>query len=322
MVVPFDIDLSSYAQAREQGAFYNVENAVYLRLSGETRVDYLQRQTTNDIHTLSPDHVMHTVLTNPSARILDVLALIPDTGSEAIGVLPLVDRGLDTLAYFKGRIFFNDKVKFDDLSEQVAQVALLGQSNAAMLADLGIETHLEQDSIVRFLHTDIELTAYRVNAHLVNLLVPTQVLETVLSVLRHGRGAEIDAAIYEVLRVEYGLPGPSEMSESYTPLEIGLGAYISDSKGCYTGQEVIARQITYDKVTKKLVGVRSDEPIKVGVSLRLDGKKVGNVTSNVVSPTFGPVSLAVLKNDATEPGTEILTPDGHTAIVSTLPFHN
>ena len=102
------------------------------------------------------------------------------------------------------------------------------------------------------------------------------------------------------------------MSEAYTPLEVGLQAAISDSKGCYTGQEIIARQITYDKVTQQLRILRMEKPLEPGAQVRVEGKKAGVLTSAAESPQFGPVGLAVLKRPHHEIGTlvELETVDG------------
>ena len=96
----------------------------------------------------------------------------------------------------------------------------------------------------------------------------------------------IDA--YEAVRVRYGVPvhGP-EMGEPYNPLEAGLIGSIDFAKGCYIGQEVIARLDTYQKVQKRLVSLRfsPEADPSVGVDLQDDGKPVGTVTSAVRVPT-------------------------------------
>jgi folate-binding protein YgfZ len=99
------------------------------------------------------------------------------------------------------------------------------------------------------------------------------------------------------MRVEAGLPAAgAELSEDYTPLEAGLAAAISSTKGCYTGQEVLARQITYDKVTQHLCGLRLTRRAQPGGRVWApDGSPVGRVTSAATSPRFGEIALAVVK---------------------------
>jgi folate-binding protein YgfZ len=115
-----------------------------------------------------------------------------------------------------------------------------------------------------------------------------------------------------------------ELIEDYTPLEIGYQNMISESKGCYTGQEIIARQITYDKITKNLVGMKLDRYVDVGSSLIAGEKSVGTLTSVVQSPRFGIIGLGVVRRQFCELGTKLIVPDapdaGIIAEVSKLPF--
>ncbi len=308
-----------YHQARASIAVFIDERSMYLRLTGETRVDYLQRQTTNDITKLSDGAVMHTVLTNPSARILDVLTLLPEANRDSIGVIPLPDRGAETLAHFNSRIFFNDKVKFEDVSDTLTQLTVIGHS-FTLLTSLDLTLPKKLDDVITSQVADATVTLYQTAPQQIHIIVDASSRSDVLAALNTTGVIEVPEPIYNVLRVECGLAGPSEMTESYTPLEIGLRDYISDDKGCYTGQEVIARQITYDKVTKQLVGLTSGRMLEPGTELRADGRRVGYVTSSVESPMFGPIALAVVKNAAASTDTHMESEQGVIATVTHLPF--
>ena len=90
------------------------------------------------------------------------------------------------------------------------------------------------------------------------LLAPTPAAEAVRGTILRAGAAPLPEDAYQVLRVEAGVPAPgAELTEDVTPLEAGLRRFCDDHKGCYTGQEIIARQITYDKVTDHLVEVPS-----------------------------------------------------------------
>ena len=95
----------------------------------------------------------------------------------------------------------------------------------------------------------------------------------------------------------------AELTEDYTPLEIGLGAYVADDKGCYTGQEVIARQTNYDKITQRLVGLEMASETQPATRLWAEGKSVGKITSTARSPRFGHIALAVVKRPYDRVGT-------------------
>jgi folate-binding Fe-S cluster repair protein YgfZ len=86
---------------------------------------------------------------------------------------------------------------------------------------------------------------------------------------------------------------------------MNLDVAISSVKGCYTGQEIIARQITYDKVTRRLVGLRLESPVDPMVAIQVDGRTVGAITSVAASPRWGLIALAVIKRPHHEPGTAV-----------------
>jgi folate-binding protein YgfZ len=132
----------------------------------------------------------------------------------------------------------------------------------------------------------------------------------------------LSAEAYNVLRIEAGRPGPAqELTSDYTPLEANLDRAISSIKGCYSGQEVIARQITYDKVARRLVGLRLAAPVAVGAAVTVEGRTVGTITSAAESPQFGAIALAVVRRPHFEPQTNVIVGDGGVAgEVVALPF--
>ena len=126
---------------------------------------------------------------------------------------------------------------------------------------------------------------------------------------------------YQVRRIELGRPEPgAELTGEYSPLEAGLAWACAENKGCYTGQEIIARQITYDKVTRVLVGLVGDAPLSPGASLSADGRDVGTITSTAYSPLLGaPIALAIVKRPHDVPGSELQS-EGKSVRVTALPF--
>ena len=132
----------------------------------------------------------------------------------------------------------------------------------------------------------------------------------------------IGTATWEILRVEQGLPLLGrELTQDYNPWEAGLGRAIHLDKGCYIGQEVIARLDTYDKVKQHLVGLRlsTTKLPPTGQPLRDGAREVGRITSAVHSPSLGPIALAYVRRSACAEGT-VLDADGAQATVVSLPF--
>ena len=227
------------------------------------RLAFLQRQTTNDVTLLSPSRSILTVLTNPAGRILDALLLIHES-DEGIGMLTLPGQAGETSRYLKSRIFFRDQVSLTDASSEVAQFDLGGPAAPGLLAGLGIPVSPEPGEVlagkiegvtVQVIGTPgFSRAGYR-------LLVHTVDCERLEAALVGREAIQLSEANYHILRVENGLPAAgSELTGDYTPLEVGLETTISTTKGCYTGQEVIARQMNYDKVTQHLVVLRLQAP--------------------------------------------------------------
>ncbi len=322
-----DISLSGYDAALTGAAFYHVPAPGLLRIAGKDRLDFVQRQTTNDARALTTDRALLTVLTAPTARILDVWRLLVAPGEEALEAITLPGRGALTAQYLARRIFFMDKVTVADASADHAQLEVLGPAAGDCLAGAGIEALPGPGGVV---------TA-RLDGAALRLLGPEEAFASgylalgapeVIAALA-GRlatwGAHLlDSAAYDILRVEAGLPGSAgELTDAYTPLEANLDRAIHSAKGCYTGQEIIARQITYDKITRRLVALRLAKPVAPGAAVTVEGRGAGEVTSAAVSPRFGPLALAVIKRPHFAPGTAIsVAVDGGSVAgtVVALPF--
>lgn len=317
--------LTGYDAAREGVAFWRVPDPGWLVIAGDDRADFVQRQTTNDVRRLGPGVALPTVLTSATARILDVWRLVMD--GAAIGVITLPGRGAATARYLQRRIFFMDKVTVTDASDSLAQIDLIGPGAVDALAALGLPEAPAPDAVAEIEGPGETVRAIGQSGALGlgwRLLVPRAALDALENRLAEAGARPLTASAYEVVRVEAGLPAAGrELIDAYTPLEIGLRAAVHEAKGCYTGQEVIARQITYDKITRQMVGLRLDRPVQPGAAVQVEGRGAGEVTSAVASPRFGPIALAVIKRPHFTPGTGVtVSAEGEPARgeVVALPF--
>lgn len=138
-----------------------------------------------------------------------------------------------------------------------------------------------------------------------------------------GRGATVvSGQTAEIVRVERGRPRYGvDMDESTIPQEAGLNERaVSFTKGCYVGQETVARLYYRGKPNRLLRGLRLSEPVSAGAELRLGEKPVGRLSSSVLSPTFGPIGLGLVRREA-QPGASVSVADGDAvATVVDLPF--
>ncbi len=118
---------------------------------------------------------------------------------------------------------------------------------------------------------------------------------------------------YNIFRIERGIPAvPNEINDFNNPLEIGLGSDVSFTKGCYIGQEVIARLDTYDKVQRSLKGITSDtdKGLTDNASIIYESKEIGKITSSVYSPNLKKnIALGLIKNEFNKNGLSVFTKD-------------
>ncbi len=128
----------------------------------------------------------------------------------------------------------------------------------------------------------------------------------------------------EVRRIEAGLPRYGvDVSEDYFPFEANLERAISMTKGCYVGQEVVARAAARGHANKRLAGIQlsGEGPVAPGAAVSSPARPdAGTITSSTVSPVFGPIALAYLHKSSWDPGTALTIGD-RTGVVVPIPLH-
>jgi len=305
--------------------YYQIDGSGCLRISGPDRLVFLQRQTTNDLELLTSGRSLVTVLTSPTGRILDVLWVIEEN-NEAFLVVTLPGQVQQTTDFLNSRIFFTDKVSVENISHDFVQIDPIGSRTQDFLQELGFQHEIEPGQIMTAKLGD---TPIRVLFHQglgSRILVASTQTDLVIDILKEKDFLPLSAGEFEIMRIEKGIPAAGhELVEDYTPLEIGYHWAISDSKGCYTGQEVIARQVNYDKITRQLTGLTTSSIPNIDSTLyaRENNQPVGKITSAVQSPRFGSIALSVVKRPYNEPGSDLFLKDGDREIeaeIHTLPF--
>ena len=287
--------------------FHAIEGAGLVRILGETRQDYLQRQSSNDIGLLSSISALPNILTAPTGKILEIFTVIDD-GDGYMLATPAA-RGSSLSSYFQARIFFNDQVEIHDNSKDWIQFKLIGSQWIEIFSNLfKIEINAQLNSVsvesigeweLRFI---VEKNIGIEPSFL--LLAPSEAGPKLKSIFDENGAINMGDSEMEALRISSATLGPGEIFGDFTPFEIGLDDRVSSSKGCYPGQEVLARQITYDKVTRSLVKLTANGPAAVGMNVLGEGKIVGKVTSANPKET-GSFALAVVKKPFNKPGAKI-----------------
>lgn len=272
-----------------------------LQLKGEDRSRFLHNQTTNNINSLQPGQGCDTVFVNSTGRTLDLATAYAT--EDAILVLVSPNRRGQLMQWMDRYIFPMDKVELADISGDNAIFALLGSESDSLVKHLGGEsivgepegTHLlvqmGENSIRIAVGSGLALPGY-------TLIVPVGAAAQIWSKLTELGAIPLGDRVWEQLRILQGRPVPDkELTEDYNPLEAGLWKAISFDKGCYIGQETIARLNTYKGVKQRLWGVKLNAPVAAGTPVTVAGDKVGVLTSYTQTDT-GSFGLAYVRTKA------------------------
>jgi folate-binding protein YgfZ len=317
---------AGYWAGRTGAALRDEGDHARLWLGGEDRNAFLQRTSTNDMRLL-PGQGTVTVLTSPTARIQAALTVL----AMPAGLLLLAGPGQGPALFntLRTQIFFNDKVTLEGRGGALAQFNLLGPQAAGLLGALaGDVADLPLFGWRTLPIAGVDVTVQRhegLGSAGYTLLIPTPAVLAVKDALLRGGAVALPDDAYHTLRVEAGVPASgSELTEQVNPLEAGLARFCNQHKGCYTGQEIIARQITYDKVTTHLVGLLLDELAAPQAKLMAEARPAGWISSAVHSIALDrPIALGFVRRPHHEPGTRLAVQAGDhvvAATVAALPF--
>lgn len=316
-----------YQAALHGTALYDASTDGHIWMRDRDRAALLHRLSTNDINALQPGQGTQTVLTNHNGRIIALLTVHALDDQMLIVTGP--QQGATVFNLLRKNIFFNDKVKLEQASADLGQFLLYGPQSAALLqelsgtpvADLPLH-HIRAATIA-----GVSLWIARskpIGGAGFALYAPMAMLPTLWASLSSAGAQPLGQLAYDTLRVEAGYPATNrELSLEYIPLETGLLDAISFNKGCYVGQEIIARMESRNRLAKQLRGLTlqggglpqdwgtGDQllaPIaQLSLPAKLDvgGKEAGDLTSVVYSPRFGTIALAYVRTAYATPGTSI-----------------
>ena len=272
-------------------------------LSGADRLRFLHNQTTNDIQSLKPGQSCDTVFVTSTGRTIDLATayILEDA------ILLLVSPGYSQklMEWMDRFIFFADKVELKDITESTIAFSLLGISSDALMDKLGVSI-APQSTVSHQLFTLAE-TEVRVAAGS-GLTTPGYTLiadrdraAALWQSLTEAGAVPLGEQLWQQLRIAQGRPAPGqELTEEINPLEAGLWQTISLSKGCYIGQETIARLHTYKGVKQQLWGVQLSQPAEPETPVFSGEEKIGKLTSCIETQS-GWLGLAYIRTKAIAP---------------------
>ncbi|MEN8447580.1 MAG: folate-binding protein, partial [Cyanobacteria bacterium J06555_13] len=297
-----------------------------IRLTGADRMRFLHNQTTNNIQQLSPGQGCNTVFVTSTGRTIDLATVYVLPESLLVTVSPgMIQQIYDWMDRY---IFFSDKVSLDNESEETFMFTVVGEDIEVLHQRLGLEATVGTEA---FNHSSVEIAGatclVTANSDLgvpgFTIIGPKTIAEALWHSLSQGIAQPGTAEQWETLRIQQGRPMPGhELTDDENPLEAGLWHSISFEKGCYIGQETIARLNTYKGVKKRLWGFKLASKLASAVTpgaiIFYEEAKVGKLTS-VTETDAGIVGLGYLRTKVGGEGLKV-TVDGVAAEAIALPF--
>ncbi|MDB9466909.1 YgfZ/GcvT domain-containing protein [Dolichospermum circinale] len=289
-----------------------------IRVSGDDRIRFLHNQSTNNFQVLKPGQGCDTVMVTSTARTIDlVTSYVLD---DAVLLLVSPNRRQLLAKWLDRYIFFADKVKLTDITAETATFSLMGPQSHGIVEKLGAGDLIGQpdgnlisvNGVIVAIGSGLATPGY-------TLILPVTNKETLWNkILSYGAG-EVSDQQWEMLRILQGRPAPgAEITDDYNPLEVGLWQTISLNKGCYIGQETIARLNTYKGVKQYLWGIHLHNAAEPGTIITIGDEKVGKLTSYTTTPD-GHFGLGYIRSKAGGVGLKVQIGETEGEIVA-IPF--
>jgi hypothetical protein len=318
----FGNDAAAIQAARQGVALVDLSHWGRLVISDDDRIRFLHNQSTNNFQRLQPGQGCDTVFVTSTARTIDLATAY--VTEDAVLLLVSPNRRQQLMEWLDRYIFPMDRVELKDVSSESATFSLIGPESDALLEKLGVEMPIGEAYAS---HKQLTLDDLKVRVAVgsglalpgYTLIVPASDAGKLWKTLTAAGAIPMGDRVWEQLRIEQGRPTPDhELTDDYNPLEAGLWQTISFDKGCYIGQETIARLNTYKGVKQQLWGVRLSAPAQPGSVITVEGDKVGKLTS-FTETDQGPFGLAYIRTKAGGVGLKVQVAEVEGEIVD-VPF--
>jgi len=325
------LEATGYAAVRNGGAgVIDLSSRGRLLLSGSEAVTFLNGLITNDMKTLAVNSWMPAAFPNVQGRLLAAVRIIHREDGFLIDTEPATQ---ETVLKLLERFTLAGDFHVTNLTSELAMLSLQGSKSAEVLSIvLGDAATVARQQVAMAQTADgAKVTVIRAS-HTAeegfDLFVSADQAESLRDSLTNAGAQALSADAWETLRVEAGLPLYGvDMDETNVVTETTLDDAVSFTKGCYLGQEIIARIKYRGHVAKKLTGLILEDEASLDAGAKVfsaDDKEIGRVTSSAQSPGLArTIALAYLKYDYLAPETKvkiISSEQEFPATVAELPF--
>ncbi len=310
--------LDDYATLTERVGLIDRSDRGKLALTGAGSKEFLHGQISNDITALTPGHGTYAALLSQKGKMLGDVRVL-DTGTELL--LDTERMALQELFNNVRRFSIGYDVELHKRTLESGLLSLVGPlaDQVAERAELPTPGATEHDNVAGEL-SGTEVLTVRTDVGL-DLIFDAGAFDAVRAALTGAGAVPVSEEAAECVRIESGRPRYGvDLDDSVIPQEAGLNdRAVSFTKGCYVGQETVARLYYKGKPNRELRGLRSASKIPVGTELLYADRIVGTVTSAAESPRFGAIALALVRREAPV-GTLVVAGDSGAAEVVALPF--
>lgn len=316
MQTPTTVELDAeYRLLREEAGFVDRSGRGKLLATGPDAAALLQGQLTNDIEALAEGEGCYAALLDRKGHMqadMRVLRFGPeeiwldteaDTAAAVVRHLTMFGVGRDA--------------RVTDVSAAWAILSIIGPRGLELSGASPLDSEHSHQRLAR---EDAEVVAVATDLG-VDLLAPVDAAGALRSSLQDAGAAEVSEAAAEILRVESGRPRYGrEMTRRTIPAEAHINERaVSFTKGCYIGQETVARLHYKGRPNRHLRGLRLGSPVQAGDPVWLGDRELGSVGTAVLSPAHGPIALAILRREAA-PGARVVVGADIAAEVVDPPF--
>jgi len=300
-VTSIDSVSTDYRAITEACGLHDRSERGKLALTGTEAKSFLQGQVSNDVEALTPGQGCYAAFLTPKGKMLGDLRIL-DAGNELL--LDTERPCLQELFNMIRRFSIGYDVQLHKRTLECGLTSLIGPRAAAVAGVTGLSS--EEHSHLTAEIAGVPVRAVRTDVG-VDLLCAAGSTDALRTALEEAGAVPVGAQAVECLRVEHGRPRYGiDLDDTVIPQEAGLNARaVSFTKGCYVGQETVARLYYRGKPNRHLRGLRLTAPASAGDEIVLDGRKVGSLGSVVVSPRLGPIALAFVRREV-EPGSVVI----------------
>ena len=307
---------SDYAAATEGCALVDVSERGKLALTGSEAKDFLHGQVTNDILGLEAGRGCYAAFLTHKGKMLGDLRVL-DFGDELF--LDCERSALQPLFTLIHRFKLGRQVELHKRTLQSGLLSLIGPRAREVAGAVALSAAEHDNAPGEIAGMPVRLIATYLG---VDVLCAAEDTERVAQHLIAAGAVAVPEAVLELVRVEHGRPRYGiDLDDSVIPQEAALNERaVSFTKGCYVGQETVARLFYKGKPNRHLRGLRLSAPAAPGAPLSAGGRVVGHLGSVAVSPVHGFIALALVRREAA-PGDTVAVGDGTvSATLTELPF--